>query len=726
MTSPTTDRRQGLVGNTPIKAPVAVATTGAIVLSGEQTIDGVLTSSSRVLVKDQADQTTNGIYDSSSAAWTRAQDADGTYDFANGTLVLVSGGSVNANSMFRLNTASPVVGTSSLIWAVLNNLLNLASQIGASLVGFLQSGIGAVLRTVQDKLRDRFSLEDQGCVGNDATDDSVAFQAAIDAMSLRGGGTLHGTPGKTYRCTSSPIIKDNVWVDLKGAKIHLVLSGASDQGVRLRNNARIVGGTISVTSSGAPGTQAGIHAPINVGALVSNAGTVGAPSADEGVSGWQIRDMILSTDRAGKAAIQVTGGANNGLIENITIPDSATVGLGVALDWNYLGVLDSSSNAGIVAGKVAFLASTMYTTHPHNIAIRKVKIGNLSYATSHGVRWSGVYHCSAEDVEVAGCTFAGFYHTAGDPGFEFAPVAVKPFRHKLLKVNRFHVLNANNGFGLFWDAYADNVANAVAGVGYVPLLAPIQEIDLVLSQARTIGTGGNAGIRGQYCIGGRVEDCEATGHLVGGLAEISGDDIQFIRGRYYGNVQDNLKADNATTPPKNTRFLDVESYSAAATYAGINLATCTRPVVRGAKLGRATGETQTNAVRVQSATIEADVRDNYSYGVAGGGTHYAMAGNNDYGSLWLYANNRGVGGTLYSGVNIIPYGVVGHPLAVGTPRDFTAMRATLTGDLTPPASFAGIVGDRIWKIDSTAGGYMGSECSVAGSPGTWFGFAARS
>ncbi|GAH59053.1 unnamed protein product, partial [marine sediment metagenome] len=41
---------------------VAVATTETITLSGEQTIDGILTSEDRVLVKDQTDPTENGIY----------------------------------------------------------------------------------------------------------------------------------------------------------------------------------------------------------------------------------------------------------------------------------------------------------------------------------------------------------------------------------------------------------------------------------------------------------------------------------------------------------------------------------------------------------------------------------------------------------------------------------------------------------------------------------------
>jgi len=46
----------------PVKIPCIVATTANITLSGEQTIDGVLTSTNRVLVKDQTAGAENGIY----------------------------------------------------------------------------------------------------------------------------------------------------------------------------------------------------------------------------------------------------------------------------------------------------------------------------------------------------------------------------------------------------------------------------------------------------------------------------------------------------------------------------------------------------------------------------------------------------------------------------------------------------------------------------------------
>src|SRR5258708_22563853 len=73
------DRRGSLASEVgrAIKAPCLVATTANIVLSGVQTIDGVTVGNGaqRVLVKNQTDQITNGIYLPNTGTWTLAPDA---------------------------------------------------------------------------------------------------------------------------------------------------------------------------------------------------------------------------------------------------------------------------------------------------------------------------------------------------------------------------------------------------------------------------------------------------------------------------------------------------------------------------------------------------------------------------------------------------------------------------------------------------------------------------
>lgn len=104
-------------------SPCRVATTAAITLSGLQTIDGVtLVDADRVLVKDQADQTTNGIYSASSGNWVRSSDASTNVQFFLGMCVSVAQGTVNDRVIFICtSTDDPVViDTSDITWASLN------------------------------------------------------------------------------------------------------------------------------------------------------------------------------------------------------------------------------------------------------------------------------------------------------------------------------------------------------------------------------------------------------------------------------------------------------------------------------------------------------------------------------------------------------------------------------------------------------------------------------
>ena len=217
MTSPTTDRRLGLSGNVAIKAPVACATTAAITLSGEQTIDGVTTSSSRVLVKNQANSVYNGIYDSSTSSWTRAIDCNGTYDVVVGTLVEVTGGTTYGGSFFAASGTAPiVVGTSALTWttaplpigSVAANLADTASvSNGDAMIGVLLQVTGALARTQHDKNAEILSLGDM-LTANGTADVTTKFNDLLTyAASI--GAYVDVTPG-TYVISGLVIVPNGV------------------------------------------------------------------------------------------------------------------------------------------------------------------------------------------------------------------------------------------------------------------------------------------------------------------------------------------------------------------------------------------------------------------------------------------------------------------------------------------------------------------------------------
>ena len=96
------------------------------------------------------------------------------------------------------------------------SLTVLGASGGSSLIGFIQSGIGAVLRTVQSKLRADPSPEDYGCVGDGAVDDATNFNKALAAHKY-----VRGTPGATYLLGSHLIPQSGQWLDMRGCNVKI-------------------------------------------------------------------------------------------------------------------------------------------------------------------------------------------------------------------------------------------------------------------------------------------------------------------------------------------------------------------------------------------------------------------------------------------------------------------------------------------------------------------------
>lgn len=93
-----------------VKASVRAATTAPITLSGTQTVDGVeLVAGDRVLVKNQASASANGIYVVAAGAWARAADASDEVELSSGAFTFVEEGTVNADSGFVMIEDAPAV-----------------------------------------------------------------------------------------------------------------------------------------------------------------------------------------------------------------------------------------------------------------------------------------------------------------------------------------------------------------------------------------------------------------------------------------------------------------------------------------------------------------------------------------------------------------------------------------------------------------------------------------
>lgn len=136
------------------------------------------------------------------------------------------------------------------IWSVdgvADTATGLAGSAGASKVGFIQAGSGAVPRTAQDKMRERISVDDFGALGDGSTDDSLAINSAIAAAAALGGASVVFGPGKNYRHTSTIVLSSGVVLHLYGSTLTWGGTGApqiSTSTTGYTINAGIVGGVI--------------------------------------------------------------------------------------------------------------------------------------------------------------------------------------------------------------------------------------------------------------------------------------------------------------------------------------------------------------------------------------------------------------------------------------------------------------------------------------------------
>lgn len=145
---------------------------------------------------------------------------------------------------------------------------------GASLVGFLQSGVGATARTVQSKERDVINVKDFGAVGDGVADDAAAFQLALNAAAALGNAFLWLAPADTYKCGSGLTIDTN--------KVGIIGNGA-----RLSFATLSSGSALTITQSNADGN---LRNALNHAHPISGVVFVGPGVAVAGVTCITIRD----------------------------------------------------------------------------------------------------------------------------------------------------------------------------------------------------------------------------------------------------------------------------------------------------------------------------------------------------------------------------------------------------------------------------------------------------
>ena len=528
-------------------------------------------------------------------------------------------------------------------------------------------------------------LEDETTViGDGAADDMAALRAIVQTSgSGSGRGEIVCKRGATYRLVSNASIPDkglalrNVRFVLNGAALHYECDGDC-YGTRMGSNAILEGPglvkTIVSTNVFLAWPTSTWHAPISAGYAYKDPdrGVPGNLGALFTIRNWQVKGLTVENLRTTENSVVmgIIGDVADGLIEDIEFPDSAVMGGALGFDWSWAGLPDTT--ASIAAMRTSFDAGALYSVHPHNIEARRLKIGRFTRpkvngAGGLGVRLSGCRDISIGDVEVAETTYAGFFNTAGDAGWEFAPDPEKMHAARGIKVSRFNVRKATTGWGCFVDWYGDNIAHAMANFGYQNILSPTYRTNIEIDSFSTFGPENATAEDGFYThhmIGGTFRNIRVRGHKRGVSLANGTDQLRVQGGEVIFSQHDGITiGDNDR--PEDCTVEGVWVFGNGMNHpvgnpSGIHDVNSHRTrIIRN--ITGIEGETrQLFGVRTNPATLNAQVIGNHCRAVKSGGAAVVIGGTDVPGTCAVYRDNTAAPGIItYAGSSVRPPPYIG-------------------------------------------------------------------
>lgn len=321
-----------------IKTPAVAATAGSnVTLAGgaPNTLDGVtLHLNDRVLVKNQTDDTQNGIYyvstlgTGANGTWTRTTDADTGAKLVTGSYVFVTGGTTNVNSSWTMVTPGTItIGTSHITW----NLFSQVTQILASNI------IGQIVNSqVQDGAINtaKFALSIA----------PVSIVATLPSPSGYTGPTVvfNQADGKLYRYVSGAFTAAVPTTDLNGTITNTQIADNSISTPKLQANSisagKIAAGAVVAGDLAANAVTAGTIAAAAVSTTELAAGAVNASKIAAGsittaqiaastITAGNIQAGTITADRLNITSLSAIT-ANIGTITSGTLTSSISISVG--------------------------------------------------------------------------------------------------------------------------------------------------------------------------------------------------------------------------------------------------------------------------------------------------------------------------------------------------------------------------------------------------------------
>lgn len=340
-----------------VKAPVLCATTTSITLSGEQTIDGITTSASRVLVKNQATSSQNGIYISSSGAWSRSSDAN-TWNQLVSAFVFVEKGTTQADTGWTC-TVDPggTLGVTAVTWVQFSGAGTYTAGTGLTLTGSQFSITNTAVTAGSYGSASSvgtFTVNAQGQL-------TLAGNASIAiAASQVTSGTFTVSQGGTGVATLTGLAYGNGTSAFTAATASQIVSAIGSTAVTNATNATYLAGGAagSLPYQTASGTTTFLAAGTNGYILTLTAGVPSwQPAPASGVTTFQTSLSGLTPSTATSGAVTLAGTLNvaNGgtgltsLTANYIPYGNGTSALQSSANHTFDGTTLTLGNAGVTA-----------------------------------------------------------------------------------------------------------------------------------------------------------------------------------------------------------------------------------------------------------------------------------------------------------------------------------------------------------------------------------------
>jgi hypothetical protein len=266
------------------------------------TVDSIVgVVGNRVLVKDQATASQNGIYSittvgTASTNWvlTRTIDADQDPEVTPGAFTFVEEGTVNGqNGYVCTNTGTITIGTTGITWVQFSGAGQIIAGDGLTKTGNTINAVGTTNRI---------------SISADAIDISSSYvgQATITTLGTIGTGTWQGTiVGPTYGGTG--VNNGSNTLTLAGNVTH---AGAFTQSFTATANTTLtlpVTGTLATLAGTETLTNKTLTAPVI--ATIVNTGTLTLPTSTDTLVGRATTDTL--TNKTITGAVITTGSINN-------------------------------------------------------------------------------------------------------------------------------------------------------------------------------------------------------------------------------------------------------------------------------------------------------------------------------------------------------------------------------------------------------------------------------